>query len=839
MAVVIQANLSGNLAAALGAAADAASQLRGALGGMANVAAKASNAIAAQSQAAKAQKDDLSVLADQLREYGASEDQVKAALEQVKAAAASTGKPIKVLADGFSNLVQETEDVDKSLRHYGESLKFAERTGHRFSVSAERIAETLRGEMDVFSNFGEEGARIAQRLEQISDPVERGRQGLAALQGILARQPSVMDRMNASITSGIAGLEGFIQRLGPLGVGLGIVGGAALATGAALLGAFGAGLGSVIGAAVEKNKQLGSSVARLGQEWDKLKASIGLALLGGGRQAAGQVSVLTGKLQEVTAWVERNAESFRSGWTGAVSLAAGAAKFLNGQIVGVGLVLGALVDLVAVPVRLMGAFAKAGAQVVLVLAKLQLGVQEWGLKVSGIGDALQRMSVGAQIAFGALRRAVEEFFARSSTATNDTVERIKATLSGWWEATRQGLLLRLLPAIEFVRGAFRSLGETLGRIWEFTADALGLDELAGKARAALQDLQNIGAGLGQDIKNIFSDSATAKVASWGVEVDKGIGALEGFATSGGKATKVLGELGEGGGAALDKLDERLSKYTDGLTRVRELGRLVREGGLSEIGTALTREREQLALSADQWRFYGQELDQAKDPALIEEIGKRRRALFEEIATLREYIGTLERGQALASARERVAAARGEGDKAQGRGFASVFDLARGAVGRGVESGIKAKEREEKAITEANERIKKSYEDAGQAALGFAQSVLNSAGSVIGGAGSPESVRSAVGGGLPGLLQGALGVFGPAGALAGGFAGSILGGLFGAQDREQRDRFERATANLERAANSLQRQTERLNLVVNVTIPGVSFDRAVQASNTRNARERRL
>ena len=226
-------------------------------------------------------------------EFGATMEQAEQLLQQVADAAAQTGRPIALVARHMEELLIETQDAAKSQELFNKALAFSAQTGQRVEQSVAQLVDATRGSTAALRQFGAEGVAIASSIDQVADANERARLTMAALDRLAGRQRSTFDRLNQGIVALQGRAQAFIARLGPLGKALGVLTAVGLGAAAAIGGTLLAAFKKTVDAFGRRSKVFGSSVRRLSEEWDKFKASIGSALLGGTQGAARSVSALS------------------------------------------------------------------------------------------------------------------------------------------------------------------------------------------------------------------------------------------------------------------------------------------------------------------------------------------------------------------------------------------------------------------------------------------------------------------------------------------------------------------------------------------------------------------
>jgi hypothetical protein len=816
-------------------------------------------------------------------EFGASIEEQRQLVDLAARAAENYNKPLAITARFLEELTIETQDASKAMGLMDKAMAHAARNSLRVEDAVAEFVDLVNGRgVQALERFGAEGRAAAEAIARIEDPQARARAGLAAWERLSGRQAGTLGRVNAALLSAQGALETFVAQLGPAGVVMGVGAVAALGLGLALGGAVVSGALSAAKALAEVDKTVGSTAKRVEQEWTKLKAAVAGALFGGGDQVAGQLSEISRGLQEATRWVNENRDAIRDLVETGIYVAAEAFKVLYHTGIEPNLLgLAVLADSVIIPARLFGALGGAAleavrvfndfqntviAAVVTPLLKLNQAMGELSVRFvtaiiepvyragralldfqnqinSATVEAVRSSGVWQQL-MGAMERMVEGAAAVAERVGKFLVTSFNAVTTGF-KSSMGALSLSLSrvfgPAVDWVSARLLDLGELSLKLFSALAEAFGLDKILAAAKQGLSDLARVGERLGQQVGEIFDDSATVGVIEFGQQVDQTTNKVRDFVIEGGKGKGLLRGLSEEGKGLEDRLrevEERMRQLSEATKAQAEMSRLLSTGTSGEVKSALQRMGQELEVTTALIQGYTQEADkaQATDKELSQALRQKATDLQGEQAALQRSTTLLKERHATVLQLEAIEGAQKQAQKEREEELQAQIEQAAKTT-----HDLATKQAEE--TKQRMEALQRAYEQTGQAALQFGNSTAAALGKVAAGASTLESFKDTLVGGVSDLfgnIGGAL--FGAPGSLAGNFLGGLFGGLFGQDDRDSGNRrLERAGTALERAANAFlaSQERERQDLYVTVTLPGTTFDRAVQTSVRRGDRRGEL
>lgn len=769
-------------------------------------------------------------------EFGATLGEQQAAIDAAAEAARKYNKPLAITARFMEELVIETQNTSEAMGLMDKAMAHAARNGLRVEEAVAEFVDLVKGRgQAALHRFGAEGEAAAKRIAAIEDPQKRATEGVKEWERLSAQQTGTLGKLNGMLRNAQGHIETFLARLGPVGTLLGVGTVATLGLGAALGGALVSGASSAIQALAQVDKRVGSTAKRVEQEWEKLKAAIGGALLGGGQQAARQLSTISQALMEMRRWISSNKEEIRAFVETGIKVAAEALKALyNVGIQPIVLGLAAIVDSIVIPTRLVLAFGRAGLQVAAILQRVQGEILGTATTSLGLADAVQNMARWVLDAFKGLLSGSAEAHGKFGGFLLQSGQALKRGLESSMNALGQALKRIFSPAIDLVRDSFKGLGEIVLKVLRRVAEAVGLDEIMEKARKGLEDLKNVGVGLGQELEGIFNDSAIKGALDLGEGVNGTVDKVRDLALGLGTARKPLKELGKDAKTLEEKLrgvEEALRKLLDEQGRQLEVQRLLATGTSSQLQSALDQTSDKLRLNAESVKFYLAAWNDAVDggdrklaASILERVrGLRAEGLQLSVqeAQLRRVAQERQRQEEAAKAAREAEKKRQQEQREQERKTAQAIEQAR------------------RRAEEATRKVQQANEQAANAALAYGQAVLTSLGQIAAGTQKAGDLRQAFTGGLGGLFGGvgsALG--GRPGGILGSVLGNTLGSLLGSDRRRDANAsLERSSQSLERAANAFLagQERQRENLYVEVVIPGASFDQAVRTSVRRNTR----
>ena len=168
-------------------------------------------------------------------EFGATEEQNAKILDDIARAAGRTGKPISLVARAYEELLIETHDAEKAQKLFAKAMVRVQKTGDRTEIVVAELVDATRGGTAALKRYGEVGARVAAEIDKITDPAERARRTLKALDRLENRSIGTLEKFNNKLIGAQADLAGLTASLGPAAVGVGALGAAAVLTGGFIL----------------------------------------------------------------------------------------------------------------------------------------------------------------------------------------------------------------------------------------------------------------------------------------------------------------------------------------------------------------------------------------------------------------------------------------------------------------------------------------------------------------------------------------------------------------------------------------------------------------------------
>ena len=234
---------------------------------------------------------------DTLVEFGASADQVAAALARMEAAEASGARGKAQVANAIRAMADESERADYTLNNLGKAQLLAARAGEKLEDAARGVGAAARGDTRALQMLRGASARAASEIDKITDAKLRQRlvdqqlsKGLSGQVGLYDRVTNALGPMNVQLASMGLPTVSATAAIGGLTAGVGALVGGIVAAEAAVL-SFTA---DAMEEFVETNTRATAAANTQADAWGRFKVVFGEQAATVGRYNEVQVALATG-----------------------------------------------------------------------------------------------------------------------------------------------------------------------------------------------------------------------------------------------------------------------------------------------------------------------------------------------------------------------------------------------------------------------------------------------------------------------------------------------------------------------------------------------------------------
>ena len=300
--------------------------------------------------------------------------------------------------------------------------------------------------------------------------------------------------------------------------------------------------------AVERNDLLKLSAAALKDELGKLQASFAMALVGGSTNASLKVGALTVKMIQLREIIERNADTINGVFNKAVNFIITGSKLAIASVTPLYVGFALLTDQLIISVNVFEAFRGALVKSITIAGEFQsqiIGIISAKLKlaetVANLRTIIRSLVSNAVARFKELAAGFKSNSGSILTNIKTLVGALAGGIMGLFNGVKDAIMKVLGPAITRISGAFKKLGELVARVGKTIAEALGLDQMAQRAKEALAALKGVAVGFAGELAGLTELSVTKSVIGGVRAALDGLDATGAFLTGPGGAIVIKPE----------------------------------------------------------------------------------------------------------------------------------------------------------------------------------------------------------------------------------------------------------------------------------------------------------